>query len=689
MKKFLAMLTAVLAVASVLVGISLAQSSSDHPAEALSGSSFDAGDIISDANFYDGGSMSTAAIQTFLSAQGGTCRSSSCLSNGRFSMNARGGDAMCSAVAGGSSLSTAQIITQVATACGISPKVMLVTLQKEQGLVTATNPSAATLQKAMGYACPDTGNGCDPAYAGVGNQMYWSAWQWKRYGNPAGTSSYFTWFDPGTHQIQYNVPTSCGTKTVAVANKATAALYYYTPYTPNTAALGNLYGTGDSCSAYGNRNFWRMYTDWFGDPTGASTPVGSLDAVSGGFDAVSVRGWAMDATLPDSTVVDVYVNGVGRRLGADGTRTDVANAYPGRGAAHGFSAAIPATPGANTVCVYAIGVDTTRNSLLGCQTVLVTSGSPIGSVDVLQAAPGAVAVSGWALDPETSDPISVAVYVDGKGKWYPASGTRNDIARVYPANGAAHGYSLSIPAAAGTHTVCVYGINAGAVGTNALIGSCGTVTVQTTAGFGSVDVMRGVLTPQGPAISVSGWAIDGGSAGSTSVDVYIDGRGKRLAADQPRADVGRVYPAYGSAHGFSQTYQVSAGTHSVCAYAISASGQNTTMRCETITITNAAPSGSLDDAAEVPGGVSVRGWAIDPDTASPISVDVYVDGAGHRLTADQSRSDVGRAYPAAGAAHGFSATIGAGRGTHTVCAYAIDATAGDNPLLACRTVTVP
>ncbi len=25
-----------------------------------------------------------------------------------------------------------------------------------------------------------------------------------------------------------------------------------------------MYGTGDGCSAYGNRNFWRYYTDWFG-----------------------------------------------------------------------------------------------------------------------------------------------------------------------------------------------------------------------------------------------------------------------------------------------------------------------------------------------------------------------------------------------------------------------------------------
>jgi len=54
-------------------------------------------------------------------------------------------------------------------------------------------------------------------------------------------------------------------------NQATAGLYNYTPYQPNQAALNNLYGSGDACSAYGNRNFWRIYIDWFGSPT-STTP---------------------------------------------------------------------------------------------------------------------------------------------------------------------------------------------------------------------------------------------------------------------------------------------------------------------------------------------------------------------------------------------------------------------------------
>src|SRR5690606_12807423 len=57
---------------------------------------------------------------------------------------------------------------------------------------------------------------------------------------------------------------ACGRGPVYVENIATAALYYYTPYQPNAAALRAGFGEGDGCSSYGNRNFYNYFTDWFG-----------------------------------------------------------------------------------------------------------------------------------------------------------------------------------------------------------------------------------------------------------------------------------------------------------------------------------------------------------------------------------------------------------------------------------------
>ncbi len=165
-------------------------------------------------------------------------------------------------VSNGSAQSAGTIIWQAAQDYHINPKVLLVMLQKEQSLLTDTFPWVGQFQKAMGYACPDTG-ACDPSYRGFYNQVRSAASQLRRYANHPDEYNYVA---GTTNNIKYHPNAACGTKSVFIENQATASLYNYTPYTPNQAALNNLYGTGDSCSSYGNRNFWRMFSDWFGAP---------------------------------------------------------------------------------------------------------------------------------------------------------------------------------------------------------------------------------------------------------------------------------------------------------------------------------------------------------------------------------------------------------------------------------------
>jgi hypothetical protein len=120
---------------------------------------------------------------------------------------------------------------------------------------------------AMGAHCPDgpTGAQCDVNYSGFSIQISESAKLYRWYLDNM-SQAWWTYKKPyQNNQILWNVEGSnCGYSDVYIENKATAALYTYTPYQPNQAALNNLYGTGDSCSSYGNRNFWRMYNDWFG-----------------------------------------------------------------------------------------------------------------------------------------------------------------------------------------------------------------------------------------------------------------------------------------------------------------------------------------------------------------------------------------------------------------------------------------
>ncbi|UOE44492.1 LGFP repeat-containing protein [Agromyces larvae] len=229
---------------------------------AANGSDFDPGFIIADDLFYDGAAMSAGQVQSFLNARVPQCRAGYvCLKAYSQDTASRAGEAgRCGGYAGAPGESAATIIAKVGAACGVSQKVLLVLLEKEQSLVTDDWPTSRQYRSATGYGCPDTAD-CDAAYYGFFNQVWMAALQFKRYqANPGG----WRHIAGRTVNVLFHPNAACGSGPVYIMNAATAGLYNYTPYQPNAAALANLYGTGDGCSSYGNRNFWRIYTDWFG-----------------------------------------------------------------------------------------------------------------------------------------------------------------------------------------------------------------------------------------------------------------------------------------------------------------------------------------------------------------------------------------------------------------------------------------
>ena len=245
------------------------------------GSAFDPGNLISDAEFFRSGTMSVEAIQAFLEQRNPDCREGfTCMKDYRETTFSRDQTVLCNAYEGAENESAAQIVFKVSAACGVSVEALLVLIQKEQSLITLSAPSATRFERATGYACPDTAP-CDSQFFGFYNQVYNAAKQFKRYSNPPGTSRFFTWFPIGqTSQVRLHPNAACGTRPVTIKNQATAGLYYYTPYTPNDIALVNLAAAGDSCSAYGNRNFWRVYNYWFNPTKDFRTMATTRDGVT-------------------------------------------------------------------------------------------------------------------------------------------------------------------------------------------------------------------------------------------------------------------------------------------------------------------------------------------------------------------------------------------------------------------------
>ncbi|MBM3716773.1 MAG: hypothetical protein FJW64_13760, partial [Actinobacteria bacterium] len=428
---------------------------------------FTPGNIIDDAVFFNSGTMSEDEIQKFLETRVPSCQSGyTCLKDWRDTSRTVNADAMCGPYAGAPNERASRIIFKVAQACGINPRVILVTLQKEQGLVTHTWPSASRFRIAMGQGCPDTA-ACDTRYYGFFNQVYGAAWQFKRYANPPGTSRYFTWYAPGnTWNIRFDTEAACGSSPVYVTNQATSNLYYYTPYQPNAAALRAGYGEGDGCSAYGNRNFYNYFTDWFGSTRAQPDPVGSFDSVEAEVGGVRVRGWAADADTSASVDIKVQIGADVFTVRADGVRDDVRSSYPNLQRQTGFDAKLPVAPGgATTVCISvpnAAGSGSTAQ--LGCRSYTPRTGSPVGYLDDLVTVEGGVRVVGWAVDPDTLAPVKMHVYIDGKlSREVAADRERPDLSQSLFAHDLNRGYDVTLPASAGSHQVCVYGIDVPAV----------------------------------------------------------------------------------------------------------------------------------------------------------------------------------------------------------------------------------
>lgn len=196
--------------------------------------SFNPGNILSTTEFTDYDSMSTTRIRNFLTARGGTLGS---YNNENYS---------------GVTKSAAEIIFDAAWEFFINPKVLIVTLQKEQSLVTDSTPSQRQYDWATGYGVCDDCSTSDPAiqqYKGFGKQVYWAAKQNRRYLDL-----------PQNYRYQVGQTYDIDGQRVTIENQATAAFYNYTPHLA------------------GNQNFWSLYTSWFPLP---HYPDGSLLRIEG------------------------------------------------------------------------------------------------------------------------------------------------------------------------------------------------------------------------------------------------------------------------------------------------------------------------------------------------------------------------------------------------------------------------
>ncbi len=177
----------------------------------LPSSQFDPTTIMSDRVFRDT-SGTAAEVQQFLDQQPGSLKSY------------RGRDHE------GVTKSAAEMIADAAVAWNVSPKVILVTLQKEQSLLARPSPGQRAMDWALGVGKTDSSTLY--RYQGFGNQIWYGA---------ATLNNNADRWKPGAQLL-------IDGRYVTPSNGATHSLYRYTPH------------------IRGNTSFWMLYWRYFGDP---------------------------------------------------------------------------------------------------------------------------------------------------------------------------------------------------------------------------------------------------------------------------------------------------------------------------------------------------------------------------------------------------------------------------------------
>lgn len=190
------------------------------PFLAIAESEFNPHFIISDPEMQDYQSWGKEEIQQFL------------ISKGSYLQNSKFPDAS------GTLKTASEIIYDAAQNYKVNPKFLLVTLQKEQSLITDDSPSTRQLDWATGYAVCD---GCyisDPKvqkYKGFGKQV-------------DGAAGIIRWYYENSDKSyikKKDTPIRIDNTEVTPGSWATAFLYTYTPH------------------LHGNKNFWRIWNTWF------------------------------------------------------------------------------------------------------------------------------------------------------------------------------------------------------------------------------------------------------------------------------------------------------------------------------------------------------------------------------------------------------------------------------------------
>ena len=161
-KRFKNISLAIALLLSVISIIYFGFTSFQSKTKAIDVNKFNPGNIISDDVMANYTTMNVQQIQSFLESKN-ACNDTNIAKAKQYphlNYNIKNGKFVCMAKDTFNGKSAAQIIYNASRQYKINPQVIIILLEKEQGLVTDTWPNHIQYRSATGYGCPDTA-ACD------------------------------------------------------------------------------------------------------------------------------------------------------------------------------------------------------------------------------------------------------------------------------------------------------------------------------------------------------------------------------------------------------------------------------------------------------------------------------------------------------------------------------------------------
>ncbi len=293
--------------------------------------SYDTSNLIDDSVYYNASSMTQSQIQNFINAFPQSCLLPQNYPSGLGQVTFK--EPLDYSTYSGSDTSPARIIWDASQYYSINPQVILVTLEKEQNLVTGNAGCAVwKYNSAMGYNCPDGSENALKDYpnsgvyrtcvaketnAGFARQVNHAAWQLSFDGKRSngdlswmgdGATPYYGRMTQGWRQqvngaasIYYDGYTTIDGQSVYLSNGPTAALYNYTPHF---------------------NNFNLIFTSWFGSTHAAVNLVSDLSLSQDSLGKMYTGSRTASFTVQNSTDNTVDLGSIGVASLSPSGRTD-------------------------------------------------------------------------------------------------------------------------------------------------------------------------------------------------------------------------------------------------------------------------------------------------------------------------------------------------------------------------------